>query len=110
MSEQEAKARAKLDDLLKGTSGTKTISLKSQDGKTVVIRKLTSGDLATVTRVGKGGDLDKALMMIVKGMVDPKIGKDQVYALPPNVALEISTAIAEFSGLIGEEDEDIKNL
>lgn len=104
---QQAPA-ASLDDLL-GKTQEKAVYLKTLK-KTVKIRPIKAGDLADVSKMSKGDNMELAIGMVSRGLVEPKIDWIQARKLDPMVLLEITGLISEYSGLTEEATEEAKNL
>ena len=100
---------ASLDDLLVGKKDEFYV-LKSIKGKKIKVRDITAGDLADISKVAKGDNMEVAIGIVFKGMVEPKLEYGQVRKLDSIVLLEISQKVSEHSGLTEEKVNEARNL
>ena len=117
MSEEksEEKKVLSLDELL-GSAEEKTKSVYIAElGGSVVLNKLTIGDLAKVNAFNKSkgwqdDDMRSTIGIIQRGVKEPQMQYSQVESLDLKKATAIVTAIMDFAGLSEEQAETVRNL
>jgi len=83
--------------------------VKSLDGH-IRVRKLTFGDLGIIYSKAKDDAFEMAKLMIVAAVVKPRWSPEQVSQMRPEVATELSTIVADYSGMTREAVERTRNL
>ena len=96
MSEQSDLALAA--DLISQTSAEVEVLIKSLNKK-VKIKRATVGDLADIMKVAKDQEIEVAVWLIFKCLVNPRMDMPKVRQLDPRVAMEIAQEISKLSGL-----------
>jgi len=76
----------------------------------VKVRKLTFGDLGAIYAKARDDAFEIAKFMIVAAIVQPRWSPQQVDQMKPEVATELSTIIADYSGMSRETLERTRNL
>jgi len=98
----------KFDEALQ-TKEEKWFYIQSLDGH-VLVRKLNFSDLGIIYSKAKDDPFEMAKCMIVSGIVKPKWTSGQVAEMKPNVATELATVVADYSGMTPEALERTRNL
>ncbi len=104
-----------LDELLgRDEDRTKTVFVEELGGS-IVIRKLTLGDLAKVNAFNRSkgwedDDMRSTIGIIQRGVANPEMQYSQVESLPIRKATAIVSAITDFAGWTPEALESARNL
>ncbi len=79
-------------------------------GGYVRVRKLAYKDLGLIYSKAKDDPFEMAKWMIITGIVKPRFTREQVDNMRPEVATELSTIVADYSGMTPEAIERTRNL
>ena len=115
MSEEEKTKILTLDDLLGSDADrTKTVYIDELGGS-IVINRLTLGDLAKVNAYNRSkgwedDDMRSTIGIIQRGVASPQLQYSQVEQLPLQKATAIVQAISDFAGWTPEVLESARNL
>ena len=101
---------ATASDLAALASGELDVDLKTLPGKKIKIKKLSIGEIADIMKVAKDNDLEQAIWMTFRGIVQPKISVEEVRKWPPSVLMEIAIAVGKYSGMDRKSMEQTTNL
>jgi len=74
------------------------------------VRKLTFKDLGLIYSKAKDDPFEMAKWMIIAGVVQPKFTREQIDNMKPEVATELSTIVADYSGMTPEAIRRTRNL
>jgi hypothetical protein len=95
--------KATIADLLKSKGeDKKTFTLKTVGSMEVTIKRLKTGDLSRVYGAAKDNVIDQVKYIVLAGLVEPKLGIEQIDSLEFDVFMEIANEISEFSGISKE--------
>jgi len=100
---------ATASELLAGSRATKVIDLKLK-GKKIKIKKVLIGDLAAIMQMARNNEIKQTILLVFKGLVEPKLKLSEVESLEFPLLLEIGAEIRRFSGLDEESVRKISNL
>ncbi len=110
MSKTETEEFATASDLVAPSLGEKEITLKTLDGKKVVIKKINIGELSAVIKTAKDDEIFQYVLLCFKGLVRPVMNIDECKKLPLKVVMELSSEITKFSELDKDSLKRIRNL
>jgi len=79
-------------------------------GAYIRVRKLTFNDLGIIYSKAKDDPFAMAKWMIFGGVVKPRWSTQQIEQMRPEVATEISTIVADYSGMTPEAIRRTRNL
>jgi len=104
----EEREVAQIGDLV-DTEAEKWVKIDLID-KEVRIKKILLGSMGNITKKAGDDPFENLILMILEGLVEPKLTRDDIEKMNPLVANEIGMSIAEFSGMTKESAKKIRNL
>ena len=105
---KEEKNVAQVGDLV-DTQAEKWVHIDLID-KEVRIKKILLGSMGKITKEAGEDPFENLILMILQGLLEPKLTRQQIEDMNPMTANEVGMAIAEFSGMTKEAAKKIRNL
>ena len=111
VSDKKKKRTLSTEDLLGDPKATKEVLIKALGG-IVTIRKIKISDSALIHKQSNDSDNPYLVLAgtIAKGLVDPKLTFEEAKQLDVDVAKELGQVILDYSGMLPENVEEVRNF
>jgi len=105
---KETRKVAEIGDLV-DTEAEKWVHIDLID-KEVRIKKILLGSMGKISQQAGEDPFENLILMLLQGLIEPKLTREQIENMEPLKANEIGMAIADFSGMTKEAAKGVRNL